>query len=245
MSRNQKPARIEILPNHVACLRPFFPELQEQLINPVVEFSASGPFGHAVEPIDIDRFVEKRREWHFHKKSQKCESIPVQRLPLGRIPAVLEWSENQGYDVELHDLRSDSPNWCIEHDWRKRIPRKLHATMVAVAAHRALRLIGSHTESIADICLAIARSYPSARIAIGVGTHRQLRRIDCAIHSKANHLGFTPRSGNDRLAFPWGSFDSCPAGTMASSIFSYFRSHTRQSVTRHWNGSFPDSFGGF
>ena len=177
MSRNRKPVRIDILLNHMARLKPFLPELQDRLIDLAVEFSASGPFGHAVEPIYTDTFVERLREWHYHAKSQKSQGILVQRLPLGRIPAVLEWLEEQGYDVELHDLRSDSPNWCIEHDWRKRVPRKLHATMVAVAAHRALRLIGSHTESIADTCLAIARSYPSARIAIGVSTHRQLRRI--------------------------------------------------------------------
>ena len=109
----------------------------------------------------------------------------VQRLPQGIIPQVIGWLEELGcYTVKLTDQRHDSSNWVLKAEWHKTTPSSLRKVIAAISTHRALRIIASTIDKIADTIASVAGAYPNARIAIGVNTKRQLRQLWKRLNSR-------------------------------------------------------------
>ena len=167
-------AIIDILPNHWVRLRPFVPEIYERLQYRVVKFTAQGQCGHQAMPSFSDALVE---EGHYLRKR-------VQRVPQGIIPEVTARLEELGYTVKLTDQRHDSSNWILNQDWHETTPSPLRKVIPAISTHRALRIIASTIDKIADIITTAKCAYPTARIAIGVNTKRQLRQLSKRLNSR-------------------------------------------------------------
>lgn len=183
-SRPKTTAHIDIWHSHWATLEPLFPAIAERLQRLIVEFEVGGPQGHTMKLVRSDQYVGTTwRKW-YDEAIGRYGRAKAQVLPQGLVPIVRTWLQDEGIDVTVTDHRSDSPRWlrADDHFLRARTAKRL--AIDALDQHRCLRMIVDGDEDAASMILAVARSYPSARIGIAFSTYKQTWRFKWRIESR-------------------------------------------------------------
>jgi hypothetical protein len=170
-------AKIDLLPNQWGRVEPAVPEVWERLLRVTYKFAAGGPLGHTVEPDFTDQFTDIGYVPRYDASSGRVDYVDVQRVPQGAVPKVKGLLKELGYTVVVKDHREDSPRWVRDNDWKKKVRKALYKAVAAVGDNRCLRVVGGTLDLIADTVAAVARTYPEARIGIGVPTYQLLWRF--------------------------------------------------------------------
>ena len=108
----------------------------------------------------------------------------AQVLPQGLVPGVRVWLEELGYRVETYDRREDSERWVRDERWKRRVAKSEWPAVEAVGEHAALRVVVRGDDRVANTTAAVARTYPTARIAVAVPTCKLLDRIAPRLKSR-------------------------------------------------------------
>jgi hypothetical protein len=168
---------IEIRRTHWAIADLVEPALRELLLYREMVFESGGPLGHRMWATDSDYLTPVfTRRWWLEDEGRP-DVREVQALPQGLVPVAADLLRLLGHEVDVKDLREDSPRWERRPDWKKCVEKANRAVVGAVGEHRALRVVGFNDDRVADTVAALALAYPEARIAVAVATYELLGRV--------------------------------------------------------------------